>query len=44
MFVKRDFVKELGEFCVRLIPEMLALLRKNMIANPEKLLLELVDE
>ena len=42
--MKRDFAKELGEFCVRLIPDMLALLRKNMIANPEKLLLELIDE
>ena len=34
----------MGEFSRRLVPDMLTLLRKNLIANPEKLLLELVDE
>ena len=34
----------MDEFSKRLVPDMLTLLRKNLIANPEKLLLELVDE
>ena len=40
----RRFGKDLSEFSSRLIPDMLALLRKNSIANPERLLLDLVDE
>ena len=35
---------ELKGLSQRLVPDMLALLRKNMVANPEKLLHELIDE
>ena len=44
MFTFSNFEKSLREFSGRLVPDMLALLRKNSIANPEKLLLELIDE
>ena len=42
--VKRHFSVALTEFFVNLLPQMLGLLHKNMIANPEKHLLGLIDE
>jgi len=40
----RNFFAELVALSTSLVPEMLALLRNNTVANPEKLLIELIDE
>jgi len=40
----RTFEKSLAEFQRCRVPELLTLLRKNSIADPEKLLLELVED
>ena len=40
----RNFGRDLRQFSSKLVPDMLALLRNNAVANPEKLLLELIEE
>ena len=43
-FFLRNFGESLSDFQNTWIPELIALLHKNAVANPEKLLLELVED